>query len=249
MKIVLESLTIKRGDKVVLSNLSAIMEGPGLYQVIGPNSSGKTTLLLTILGTIRPVSGRVHVEVSGFTRKKGVFAYMPQSFSIPCDAPITVYEFVEGPLRLKKPWPRVLKAITEISRVKEVLELVGVPKSLWNEKLFNLSGGMVQRVFLARTLVTNAPILLLDEPLSGIDPEGKVDVAELLGKLSREKLIVVTSHDPVILLEYTKKVLLLGYNYYTYGDVDEVLKYEVLSKFYKKCAVELEKHVHIVDWH
>lgn len=249
LKIVLESLTVKRGNRIVLSNLSAVMEGPGLYQVMGPNGSGKTTLLLTILGVVRPVSGKAYIEVSESSGRNRVLAYMPQSYSIPRDAPITVYEFVEGPLRLKKSWPRFLKKISESFRVEEVLELTGVQRPLWNEKLSRLSSGILQRVFLARTLITRAQVLLLDEPFSNIDPEGKVEMAELLGKLSREKLIVVTSHDPILLLNYTKKILLLGHGYYAYGGVNEILKYETLSKFYKKCALELEKHVHVVDWH
>jgi len=248
LKIVLDSLTVKRGGKVVLSNLSAVMEGPGLYQVMGPNGSGKTTLLLTILGSIRPVSGKAYIEAPVPKSGGRAIAYMPQSYSIPRDAPITVYEFVEGPLKLERPWPRVLKGVSG-RLVEEALELVRVQRSLWREKLSNLSSGILQRVFLARILVTSAQILLLDEPFSNIDPEGKVEMAELVGRLSREKLVIVTSHDPILLLEYTKKILLLGHGYYAYGGVGEILRYEVLSKFYKKCAMELEKHVHVADWH
>ncbi|MEM4490347.1 MAG: metal ABC transporter ATP-binding protein [Desulfurococcaceae archaeon] len=250
MKLVIESLTIKRDGKTILSNLCAEMEGPGLYQVIGPNGSGKTTLMLTILGFIKPTSGNIRIHVDKKHRGQPLMAYMPQSYSLPSEAPITVYEFIEGYYRLTFPWPRFIRRKPDIyERVSKTLELVKIPRSLWNERLRNLSGGMIQRVFLARTLVLDAPILVLDEPLSNIDPEGKVEISELLGRLSRDKLIIITSHDPILLLDYTKKILLLGYGYYAYGSVDEILKYEVLSKFYKKCAVELEKHVHIADWH
>lgn len=250
MKLVIESITVKRGNKTILSNLSADMEGPGLYQIIGPNGSGKTTLMLAILGIIKPVSGSIRIDVYDKYHGRPLMAYLPQSYALPSEAPITVYEFVEGYLYLKFPWPRFMIKKTQISEhVSRTLELVKVPRSLWKERLSNLSGGMVQRVFLARTLVLNTPILLLDEPLSSIDPEGKVEISELLGELSREKLIITTSHDPILLLDYTKKILLLGHGYYAYGNVNEMLKYEVLSKFYKRCAVELEKHVHIADWH
>ncbi|MEM0005107.1 MAG: metal ABC transporter ATP-binding protein [Desulfurococcaceae archaeon] len=250
MKVIIEALTIKRGSKIVISNLSASMEGPGLYQVIGPNGSGKTTLMLTILGVIKPTSGSIRVELNNRNHNGPIFSYMPQSYSIPKDAPITVYEFVKGYYELSKPWPRFLhRDISVDEKIRRALELVNIPKSMWMEQLRNLSGGMLQRVFLARTLVIDAPMILLDEPLSNIDPDGKVDIAELLGELSRGKLIITTSHDPILLLDYTKKILLLGYGFHAYGDVNEILKYEILSKFYKKCAVELDKHVHIVDWH
>jgi zinc/manganese transport system ATP-binding protein len=245
MKITLESLSVKRGGKLVLNNLNAVFEGPGLYQVIGPNGSGKTTLLLTIMGVLKPTSGRVLIE--GFQEvTKPFLSYMPQYYSIPRDAPITVYEFIEGYYKMTKPWPR-FKVVG--SRVEEALKRVGVPKSLWSEKLSKLSGGMIQRVFLARALVLDPPILLLDEPFSNIDPEGKVDLADSIGELSRDKLVIVTSHDPILLLEYTRRILVIGHGYYVFGEVNEVLKQEVLKKFYKRCAIELEKHVHIVDWH
>ena len=246
MRISYESVSVKRGEKLVINNLTASMEGPGLYQVIGPNGAGKTTLLLVTLGVVKPVSGRVVVEPGNSERR--TVSYMPQDFELPRDAPMSTYEFVENYLELWR--GRFLKRDPGVdSRVREVLELVGIPRNLWNEKLTHLSGGMVKRALLARTLAPDTPIVLLDEPLSNIDPEGKVDVAEILGSLSRSKLIVITSHDPILLLEYTRKVLLLGYGYYHYGEPSEALKYEVLSKFYKKCAIELEKHVHIVDWH
>ncbi|MEM3346365.1 MAG: ATP-binding cassette domain-containing protein, partial [Desulfurococcaceae archaeon] len=172
---------------------------------------------------------------------------MPQDFNIPMEAPISTYEFVRNYLDL---WKRKHGIKVDLNtRTSEVLEMVGVPRSLWSERLTRLSGGMVRRALLARTLAPNTPILLLDEPLTGVDPEGKVDIAELLGELSKRKLIVMTNHDPLLVLDYTKKMLLLGYNHYVYGEPSELMKYEVLSKFYKKCAIEIERHVHVVDWH
>lgn len=241
MKVSCEKLTVKRGERLVLRDLSVVFEGPGLYQVVGPNGVGKTTLLLTIIGVVKPISGRVLVEPAG------AVSYMPQSFELPVDAPISVFEFVENYLKL---WSKRRSSKVDVeSRVREVLELVGVPSSLWHEKLSRLSGGMVRRTLLARALSPDTPIVLLDEPFSGVDPEGKVDIADILGSLSKNKLVILTNHDPILLLDYTKKLLLLGYEFYSYGVPDEVLKYEVLSKFYKRCAIEIEKHVHVVDWH
>jgi len=247
LKVLLESLTVKRGGRVIIRDLSATFTGPGLYQVMGPNGVGKTTLLLTILGLIKPVSGRVVVEAP--FRNKVVFSYMPQSFTIPHDTPMTVYEFVEGALLLENPWPRSLKTRVKGLRVEKALESVNIPRFLWKTRISKLSTGMLQRALLARAVAVEAPIVLLDEPFSNIDPEGKAEVAKLLGDMSSERLVIVTSHDPTLLLKYTRKILLLGYGEHFYGDVDEVLKYEVLSKLYKECAVELEKHVHVVDWH
>jgi len=193
MKIVVEKLVVKRKNRIILNGLDAVFEGPGLYQVIGPNGAGKTTLLLTILGFIKPESGRISIEGD----KTLVVSYMPQQYQIPRDAPITTIEFVESYYELltRKRGIQTSKQVVR-SRVEEVLELVGVPRSLWSEKLSKLSGGTLQRVFLARTLVVDPQILLLDEPFSSVDPEGKVELADLLGTLARNKLLIVTSQRP-----------------------------------------------------
>ena len=243
MQVKLESVTIKRGDKVVFKDLTAVFSGPGLYQVIGPNGSGKTTLLLTIIGRIKPVHGRVIIDniiVKNSKLVKGLISYMPQHYIIPVDAPITLYEFIEnlaGVLGKKS------------NSVEEILKLTGISKEYWFKKLSQLSGGLLQRTMLARTLILDTPIILLDEPFSNIDPEGKVELSEYIGKLSEKKLVITTSHDPTLLLEYTEKILVLGPGGYAFGDVEEILKIEVLGKFYKKCAIELQRHVHVIDWH
>ncbi|MEM4481536.1 MAG: ATP-binding cassette domain-containing protein [Desulfurococcaceae archaeon] len=248
LDVIIDSVTVIRGGKVVLSNLSAELRGPGLFQVIGPNGSGKTTLLLTIMGFIKPHKGRVLISTQCGSNGRRPFSYMPQSFSTPSYAPITVYEFVKNYLALTRSWPR-LWGVKVDDYVVEALELVGIPRSNWEEKISKLSSGMVQRAMLARTLALDAPIVLLDEPLSSIDPSGKAEIADLLARTSRERTVIVTSHDPLLLVRYTKKVLLLGFGEYVYGDTGEVLRKETLQRFYKKCAIELETQTHITDWH
>lgn len=243
MQVELDSVTVKRGGKIVFRDLTAVFSGPGLYQVIGPNGSGKTTLLLTIIGIIKPTRGRV--IVNGITIKntilvKGLVSYMPQHYTIPVDAPITLYEFVENLARILG---------KSSSSVKEVLELTGISREHWFKKISYLSGGLLQRAMLARTLILDTPILLLDEPFSSIDPEGRVEMSEYISELSKKKLVITTSHDPTLLLNSTRKVLVLGYGSYMYGDVEEALNLDVLRKFYKRCVIELHKHIHIVDWH
>lgn len=242
MQVRLESVSVKRGGRVVLRNITATFTGPGLYQVIGPNGSGKTTLLLTVIGRVKPVTGRVLVDnivVRSTESVRGLVSYMPQNYTIPLDAPVTLYEFVENLARISG----------RVVSVEEALELAGISRSYWSRKLSELSGGLLQRAMLARTLVLDTPIVLLDEPFSNIDPEGKTDISDHIGELSRRKLVVVTSHDPTLLLDYTERILVLGYGNYVFGTIDDILRLEVLSKFYKKCAVELKKHIHIIDWH
>ena len=105
------------------------------------------------------------------------------------------------------------------------------------------------RVLIARALVHDPHILLLDEPLSAVDPAGKGELANFIGQLSKNKLIIVTSHDPTLLLPYTKKVMVMNRRFYRIGDPDEVLRIDVLRKIYRDSAVQMGLHIHIADQH
>jgi zinc/manganese transport system ATP-binding protein len=102
-------------------------------------------------------------------------------------------------------------------------------------------------VLLARAIVHDPPILVLDEPLSAVDPAGRAEIAEFIGELSRTKLVLVSIHDPMLLLKYTKRVLLINKKFYVVGPPSEVLRLEVVSKVYAGAAMHVKDHVHISD--
>ncbi|MEZ0393611.1 MAG: metal ABC transporter ATP-binding protein [Desulfurococcaceae archaeon] len=247
-----EGLDVVRGGVEVIKGLSFVARGPGLVQVLGPNGVGKTTLLLTILGSIVPKSGRILLDgrdVTGNPRAlKNLVGYVPQipdkSFF---EVPLTAWELVDCCARLRRNWPRTFRGRRE--EVEGVLKLVGLPPEAWHMSLRELSGGQVQRVMVARALVGSPRVLLLDEPFSNIDPHGRRMLAELLAELSRSRLIIATSHDPAIMLEWTDYVLLMGRGFYAYGKPEEVLRTEVLSKVYGGSVVEFGEHAHVFDFH
>lgn len=254
MLIELVNVTVERGGTVVLRDVNSIIKGPGLVQVIGPNGAGKTTLFLTILGVIRPVRGVVRVngvEVNGDPGKLGeMVSYVPQRFYMPRDAPLSLWEFVEMYAKTYSRRGGARGSLDYVrSKVSSALETVRLPREVWQRRVSELSGGQLQRALIARALSVDAEILLMDEPLSNIDPEGRGILADIIGELSREKLLLVSSHDPMLLLSYTSKILLLGYGEYRYGDPDEILTREALVKIYKGCAIILSDHAHIADWH
>jgi zinc/manganese transport system ATP-binding protein len=230
------------------------IEGPGLIQVLGPNGAGKTTMLRTILGLVKPRSGRVEVcgrDVTGRPSEAGKsIGYVPQLAMKGMGYPVTGWELVEYEylIRAGKP-PRILLSSKARETVRRSLERVGLTPEVWSKPVDELSGGQRQRVLIARALVHDPPILLMDEPFSAVDPRGRGALAKLIGSLARDKLILVTSHDPMLLLDYTDKIILVNRRVVAYGPKEEVLRLELLRQVYGEAAIPVVRHIHISDSH
>ncbi len=228
MKVQIEDLEISYNGDPVLSGVNLELEGPGLVQVVGPNGSGKTTLLRAILGLIPPRRGRIYidgVDVTGRPHAAGKLAgYVPQNPSAPKLSPMTVWEFISTGLKLR--------GIHNTSKVEEVLNIVGVPREAWDSRLWELSGGMLQRVFIARAISHDPRLLVMDEPLSSIDPQGRMGLARLIASLSRDRLVIMSSHDPNLLLSTTQTIIIVYHGVIAIGPPGEVFKKEVLESIY-----------------
>ncbi len=236
MEIKLKDLCIGYNEPIV-SNLTLNIVGAGLTQIIGPNGAGKTTLLKTILGLIKPIKGKVIVKC----RKMG---YVPQRISLDKFYPLTAWELVLNTLLLyNKKWPRFANS-KDKEKVKKALKSVKLPKEKWYDPFMELSGGERQRALIAMAIVHDPDILILDEPLSALDPLGRVEISKLIGTLAKNRLILIACHDPTLLLPYTTTILLLNRNYHAFGPPEEILRVDVLRKVYGESAIEIE-HVHI----
>lgn len=177
--------------------------GPGeLIAMAGPNGSGKTTIFRTILGFLSVISGLL-VRNCALSE----FGYVPQSSALDSTFPITAREVVAmgsyGRLRPYQGLPT-----REKQRLGDVIEQVGL-SYLASRSFFSLSGGQRQRMLIARALMVGPKILILDEPLAGVDPESQKAISELLLKLNREEGIAVffSSHDLRMVRSVTSKVL------------------------------------------
>ncbi|MCE4599165.1 MAG: metal ABC transporter ATP-binding protein [Desulfurococcales archaeon] len=228
-------LTVAYNHKTAIEDVEFRLESPGLIQIIGPNGAGKTTLLKAILGLVRPIKGEVLVDglnVTGSPGKIGKFAgYLPQNPHISMLSPITVWELVEGGLLMRMQWPRRRTRLVA-DMVEKTLINVGLDKALWDKRLWELSGGQRQRAFLARAIVHDPIILVLDEPLAAVDPKGRSEIASLIGKLARERLVIVAVHEPQLLLPYTKEIILIDRRVVARGRPSEVLREELLARVY-----------------
>ncbi len=186
----LQNVTLGYGSTPVLRGVGMAVYPSSLIGLAGPNGSGKTTLFRTILGLLAPLSGTLLRSCP-----LANFGYVPQSAALDPQFPLSASEVVEmGAYGRVRPY-QFLPA-SEKERVKEVLQQIGLPQ-LAARSFFSLSGGQKQRMLIARALMVNPRIMILDEPLSGVDEESRRSISDLLIKLTREKGLAIffSSHD------------------------------------------------------
>jgi len=192
--------------------------------IVGPSGSGKTTLLRAMLGTVRPVAGAVRL------RRELAVGYVPQLETVDWNFPVTVSEVV----LMARTRGRVLPwtSSSERHEVGTVLERLGIAE-LGRRHLRELSGGQLQRVFIARALLRRPQLLLLDEPTSGVDVRTRHDVLHLLADLNAEGLaVVLTTHDLNGIAAHLPHLVCLNTEVIGEGAPADVLIPEILQRTY-----------------
>ncbi len=231
-------LTTGYRDEPVLSGVDLRVTPGSLVGVIGPNGGGKSTLFKTILGLHRPWSGEVLVE--GARGKPGhVIGYVPQTETVDWSFPVRVRDVVMmgryprlGMLR--RPGQR------DVEVVDHALEQVGM-LDFRDAQIGALSGGQRQRVFIARALAQEPSILLLDEPVSGVDAVTQHQIFELIERLcAAGTTAMVASHDLSCVAQRFDQVLLLSGRIVGYGPPEEVLTQELLNETFHSHLLLLE---------
>jgi manganese/iron transport system ATP-binding protein len=198
----LRAATLGYNGVPVLHGVDLDFGAGDLIAMAGPNGAGKTTILRTILGFIPALAGMLIRNCA-----LNQFGYVPQSSALDSTFPITAREVVAmggfGRLKYYRGMPG-----REKRRLQDVLDQVGLAP-LAGRSFFSLSGGQRQRILIARALMVVPQILVLDEPLSGVDPESQKAISELLLKLNRDegKAIVFSSHDLRMVRSMTDKIL------------------------------------------
>src|SRR4051812_47477525 len=180
----------------VLQNTNLEIGWGQIVGVIGPNGSGKSTLIKTILGTLRALQGAV--QVGGYPARsrdaRDLIGYMPQREVVNWDFPVTVADVVMMGRTARLGWLR-FPGVEDRGTVAQALELVGM-SGFANRQISQLSGGQQQRVFLARALAQGGNLLLLDEPLNGVDTGTQEAIGELLrSRRAGGCTILMATHD------------------------------------------------------
>ena len=214
-------LTVAYRDEPVLWDVDLQVPEGVLMAIVGPNGAGKTTLIKSVLGLLPVAAGRVEVLGRPLAERRREVAYVPQRGSVDWDFPTSVLDVVlmgrYGALGwIKRPG----KADRQLAL--DALEQVGMA-DFADRQIAQLSGGQQQRVFLARALVQDARVYLMDEPFQGVDATTERAIVALLQRLREEgKTVLVVHHDLQTVPEYFDWVLLLNVRRIAAGPVDEV---------------------------
>lgn len=233
--IAVHNLTVAYQNKPALWNINATIPQGVVSAVIGPNGAGKSTLIKSIINLIRPISGTINVFGGTYAQHRNHIAYIPQRSSVDWDFPLTVFETVLmgryghlGWLRRPKEFDRLL--------THQAIEDVNLTAYL-NHPIGELSCGQQQRVFLARALVQDASLYLMDEPFIGIDANTEKLIINLLKKLARTgKTVIIVHHDLQTVHDYFDWVVLLNVELISCGSLATTFKQEFLRSTFNKTS-------------
>ena len=237
------NLDFSYNRQLVLRGVNLNIQSGDFMAMIGPNGGGKTTLLKLMLGLLKANSGTI--QIFGKTPKNASqqIGYVPQDIHINQNFPISASDVVlMGKLKPGRGWSRHSRE--DHMAALRALKQVDMDKYR-DHRIGKLSGGQKQRVFIARALVTDPDILLLDEPTASIDAKGQNDFYALLKELNRKITIIVVSHDLMVVSRYVKSVACVNQRLHYHGHAEltgEMIEMMYNCKIEETCPVELIAH-------
>ena len=229
-QIVCENLSLGYGGEVVVSGLSFSVSAGMYLCIVGENGAGKTTLMKTILGLQSPMHGKV---TTGDGLRRSEIGYLPQQTVVQRDFPASVWEIVlsgcQGRQGLRPFYNKADKALA-CENIRK-MGLDALTRRCYRE----LSGGQQQRVLLARALCATQKILLLDEPVSGLDPRVTAEMYDLIDTLNKRDgiTIIMISHDIDAAVRYATRILHIGSSVF-FGTKEEYLQSDAACAFRKE---------------
>ena len=189
----LESVSVSFGDKEVVKKVTFNLHTNCITTLIGPNGAGKTTLVKAVLGLVKPTTGTL------WKQPDLVIGYVPQKLHIDKTFPLTVKRFLK------------ISRDISISAIEQAVASVNIHKLL-NNSIHGLSGGEMQRVLIARALLRNPQLLVLDEPVQGVDINGQIELYQLISDIRKERgcSVLMISHDLHLVMSATDHVICMN---------------------------------------
>ncbi|MCC5832250.1 MAG: metal ABC transporter ATP-binding protein [Chlamydiales bacterium] len=229
----IKQLSVNYEKTPVLWDLSFEIPQGRLVAIVGPNGAGKSTLLKSALGLIKPISGQITFFGNPIKKARRRVAYVPQRESVDWDFPITVFDLV---LMGRYGKCGIFKRPSRKDRedVEKYLTIVGL-QTFSDRQISQLSGGQQQRAFLARALIQEADLYLMDEPFTGIDVSSTKTIVEILQELrDAGKTLMVVHHDLASVGQIFDWVVLLNMCLVGVGSVESLFTAEMIQKTYGK---------------
>lgn len=223
-------LTVRYNGRNALENLTFHLHEGERVAIVGPNGAGKSTLIKVIAGVLQPSSGDVNIYGS-HPDKHVCIGYIPQRSQVDWNFPVTVADVVMmgrsaklGPFN----WPRK----KDWDFVNHALETVEI-QNLASRQISQLSGGQQQRMFIARAIAQESELMLMDEPLTGLDTPSQEGILNLLDRLKQDKVtVMVATHDLDQAASHFDRILLLNHRIVAFGEPNLVMRTENLISAY-----------------
>ncbi|MEM3143903.1 MAG: metal ABC transporter ATP-binding protein [Candidatus Nitrosotenuis sp.] len=255
-------LSIEYNGHLAVDNINFKVSEGDLLGIVGPNGAGKTTLFRAILG-LQNYSGIIRMfgyEGKNYHPLLPMIGYVSQKVSFDQNFPATVKEVVSMGLLSEKKllkgalllqncgccWNRIYKKIDKSEdRITEVLKTVGL-ESLGDRRIGELSGGELQRVFIAKALVKDPVLLILDEPVTGVDVDTQNNFYNVLKKINTENKITIvwSSHDLDAISKLANRVACMNRKMFFHGEKEEFFSNKDLLKTYAESAMQMHMHHH-----
>lgn len=231
----IDNLSLVIESKEILHNISFEIKEGEIVTIIGPNGSGKSSLLKCIIGLLDNYSGKILKD------KNLVLGYMPQRIYINDNLPLTVANFLELSANKK----------TSSIKIDYVAEITGIKKIL-NSPMQKISGGEMQFVLLAKALLKDPNLLILDEPTQGIDVRGQVSFYKLIEELRKHKNLacLMVSHDLHIVMKNTDYVICLNHHICCHGEAHTINEHKEFQNLFSMDSLDnfsVYKHHHDHD--
>ncbi|MFA5886560.1 MAG: metal ABC transporter ATP-binding protein [Patescibacteria group bacterium] len=243
----IQNLNFSYGPSAVLSDVSFTVSQGDYLALAGPNGAGKTTLIKVILGLEKKTSGSGQLLGEDIDKFKSweKIGYLPQKIhTFNPLFPVSAQEVVSLGLLSKKKYPKILN-LADRQKIKNTLDRLGTA-NLARRPINELSGGEQQKVFLARALVSQPQILILDEPSAALDPETRTNFFQLLAKLNQEQklTIIIITHDTAYIGQYANKLLYLDKKVIFCGPLVDFCHSPDMEKYFGVFSQHLICHQH-----